>query len=81
MDSGLSKRMSQALQELLPKAAALAPPKNCDEATAIDLSNAPNEALRGELQEFFTTVVEDKLTSEVCQQSHRQAHTNTTLDF
>lgn len=66
MDSGLSVRMDTALKELLPRTAAHAPPKNYNITTAIDLSNAQNEVLRKELQEFFTTMVENKLESQVC---------------
>jgi hypothetical protein len=65
MDSGLSERMTRTLQELVPKAAAHSPPKSYNAATAIDLSGAQNEVLRSELQEFFTTTVEDRLTSDV----------------
>jgi hypothetical protein len=66
MDSGLSTRMARALQELRPKSAVLAPNRNYNAATAIDLSNGQNEVLRAELQEFFKTTVEDRLSSEVC---------------
>ncbi|KAF2465686.1 PLP-dependent transferase [Lindgomyces ingoldianus] len=63
MDSGLSERMDKTLQELLPKAAAaVATPKNYDPSTAIDLSSAHNAVIRDELQEFFKTTVEDRLT-------------------
>jgi hypothetical protein len=65
MDSGLSERMDRALQALIPRSTALAPPKNYNAGTAIDLSNAQNEVLRSELQEFFKTTVEDKLSSQV----------------
>jgi hypothetical protein len=65
MDSGLSARMSKAVKELLPVSAAHAPPKNYNATTAIDLSTAQNEILRKELQEFFKTAVEDKLTADV----------------
>jgi hypothetical protein len=57
--------MSRTLHELRPKSAAVAPYRNYNAATAIDLSNAQNEVLRVELQEFFTTTIEDKLSPEV----------------
>lgn len=66
MDSGLSKRMARSLDEVRPKSAAFAPCKNYNPSTAIDLSTAQNEVLRPELQEFFTTTIENKLNSEVC---------------
>lgn len=65
MDSGLSKRMSNALEELLPQIEAVAPHKLYDPTTAVDLSSAQNEVLRPELIEFFKTTVENKLTTEV----------------
>lgn len=65
MDSGLSTRMSSALEELLPKIDAVAPHKLYDPTTAIDLSSAQNEVLRTELIEFFKTTVENKLSSKV----------------
>lgn len=65
MDSGLSTRATETLNQLLPKAAAVAPPKNYDPATAVDLSSAQNDVLRPELLEFFKTTVEDELTEEV----------------
>ncbi|ORX90764.1 pyridoxal phosphate-dependent transferase [Clohesyomyces aquaticus] len=65
MDSGISTRMGKTLVELLPKtAAAAAPLKGYDAATAIDLSNSQNEVIRHELQEFFKTTVEDNMTSK-----------------
>jgi hypothetical protein len=65
MDSGLSTRMSSALEELFPKIDAVAPHKLYDPTTAIDLSCAQNEVLRTELIEFFKTTVENKLTAKV----------------
>ncbi|KAF2187328.1 PLP-dependent transferase [Zopfia rhizophila CBS 207.26] len=64
MDAGLSTRMVKALQDLLPTAAAIAPPSNFDPTTAIDLSDAQNSCIRDEVQEFFKTIVEEKLTEK-----------------
>jgi gliotoxin/aspirochlorine biosynthesis aminotransferase len=74
MDSGLSTRMARTLQELQPKSVALAPYRNYNAGTAIDLSNAQNEVLRAELQEYFTTTIEDKLLSEVCSLESESRH-------
>ena len=65
MDSGLSARMSKALEELLPASAAQAPPENYNAATAIDLATGQNEVIRKELLEFFKTTIESRLTANV----------------
>ncbi|KAF2715546.1 PLP-dependent transferase [Pleomassaria siparia CBS 279.74] len=65
MDSGLSTRMSTALQELIPKLKAVAPHDLYDPTTAIDLSCAQNEMLREELIEFLKTTVEKKTSKKV----------------
>jgi aspartate/methionine/tyrosine aminotransferase len=65
MDSGLSLRMGRALKELLPAIAAAAPPRQYNPTTAIDLSTAQNEVLRPELLEFFKSIIENRVTSEV----------------
>lgn len=64
MDAGLSSRADRTLKEFLPAAA---PPEQRQHPTnLVDLSTAQNEVLRPELLEFFRTVVEDKVKSEVC---------------
>jgi gliotoxin/aspirochlorine biosynthesis aminotransferase len=65
MDSGLSTRMTRALPELRPQSSAIKPHRNNNAAPPIDLSTAQNEVIRAELQEFLTTTIEDKLSSEV----------------
>ena len=64
--------MVKALEELVPKAAAAAPPPNYDPTSAIDLSNAQNEVLRPELQEFFKTTIEDKLSEKASPITHQR---------
>ena len=79
MDSGLSLRMQTAIKELVPLAAAVAPPKHPDPTSPLDLASAQNELLRAELLEFFKTTVEDNVTGQTLfspdlfsQQSQRQ---------
>jgi hypothetical protein len=69
MDSGLSGRMVNALDELRTQSAKFVPAKIYDSAETIDLSDAQNEVLRPELLEFFKTTVEDKLTEKVRERS------------
>ncbi|KAF1946035.1 PLP-dependent transferase [Clathrospora elynae] len=66
MEPGLSRRMVKTLNELLPAFAVGAPPEQHDASTPapIDLSRALNEVIHPELLEFFTSTVEDKVTSE-----------------
>ncbi|KAF2634811.1 PLP-dependent transferase [Massarina eburnea CBS 473.64] len=61
MDSGLSTRMINSLEDLLPRFSAADPPERYNSDISIDLSNAQNEVLRPELLEFFRTNIEDKV--------------------
>jgi hypothetical protein len=70
MESGLSDRMENVLNELQTKSANLVPTKRFDPTETINLSSAQNEVLRPELVEFFKTAVEDKLTGEVRKRFH-----------
>ena len=65
MDSGLSTRMTGALEEASSKTMAPATPKGYDSATAVDLSSAQNKVIYKELSEFFGTTVEKKLQGDV----------------
>ena len=66
MESGLSLRVQETLDELLPVFDAATPQDHHNPTTAIDLASAQNEVLRPELVELFKSIVEDKVTSQVC---------------
>jgi hypothetical protein len=62
--------MARTIHELRPKSAAVAPSRNYNAATAIDLSTAQNEVVTAELQEFLKTTIEDNLAPEVNRPLH-----------
>lgn len=75
MESGLSERMKAALEELDTKQTSCAANRKPAGQETINLSSGQNEVLRPELVEFLKTTVEDKLTENVCSQSHHSMHT------
>ena len=70
MSGGLSGRMNETLQELMPKlgAAAEAPDPSAD---MIDLSGADNLLVRNELRNICQSTIQSQWTNEVGLRFHK----------